>query len=372
MSTAHGVSTSAKGRSHGRDSLGILCREEFSGRIRRERERSDRSREAFSLALFDIDSPGETGRLTSKAQILKNLRSIDEVGWMGERSIGVLLPATCFEGARLFADRVSAKLGSHRIFTYPDNWIPEYKAKSLPLEERCLLSELEPPAAFNMEFPLWKRCLDIVGSLAGLILLSPLFIAMAVFIKVVSPGPAFFRQPRVGKGGKLFTFIKFRTMKTNNDAQAHREHIVERIRAGRCLEKLDDCDPRIIPGGRFLRKSCLDELPQLINVLRGDMSLVGPRPCVDYEAQEYLLWHVRRFDAVPGMTGLWQVSGKNRLSLTEMIRLDIAYESHLCLANDIKILLRTVPAILSMLLHGNGPATPATAPAPAQREKQES
>ena len=167
---------------------------------------------------------------------------------------------------------------------------------------------------------------------------------------MVSPGPALFTQKRVGRGGKLFTFVKFRTMKCGNDTKSHQEHIIRRIRAGESLAKLDDADSRIIPGGKFLRKACVDELPQLFNVLRGDMSLVGPRPCVTYEAREYQTWHKHRFDALPGMTGLWQVSGKNKLTITQMIRLDIAYEAKMSLWNDLSILARTIPAIVVMLV----------------------
>jgi lipopolysaccharide/colanic/teichoic acid biosynthesis glycosyltransferase len=138
-------------------------------------------------------------------------------------------------------------------------------------------------------------------------------------------------------------------MKHGNDQGAHEEHIIKRIRAGQALAKLDDKDSRIIPGGKFLRKACVDELPQLFNVLRGDMSLVGPRPCMAYEAREFLMWHTHRFDAVPGMTGLWQVSGKNKLTFVEMIRLDIAYAANMSLLNDLVILARTVPAIVVMV-----------------------
>jgi lipopolysaccharide/colanic/teichoic acid biosynthesis glycosyltransferase len=208
---------------------------------------------------------------------------------------------------------------------------------------------------FVRRIPIWKRTLDIFGSFLGLIILSPLFLVITVLIKIVSPGPVFFKQTRIGYGAKEFNFWKFRTMKVNTDTSCHQKHLCELINDGDedCEEpnqpmiKLDCDNPNIIPFGHFLRNSCLDELPQLINVLLGDMSLVGPRPPIPYEVEEYLIWHKDRFDGLPGMTGLWQVSGKNRLTFKEMIRLDIQYERQMSLLTDLKILLMTPFAILN-------------------------
>ena len=208
---------------------------------------------------------------------------------------------------------------------------------------------------FVRRIPLWKRTLDIFGSFFGLIILSPLFLAIAVFIKIVSPGPVFFKQTRIGYGAKEFNFWKFRTMKVNADTSCHQAHLCELINeeeedceeSEKPMTKLDIDNPNIIRFGHFLRSSCLDELPQLINVLTGDMSLVGPRPPIPYEVEQYLIWHKNRFDGLPGMTGLWQVSGKNRLTFKEMIRLDIQYERQMSLLTDIKILLMTPFAILN-------------------------
>jgi len=137
----------------------------------------------------------------------------------------------------------------------------------------------------------------------------------------------FFKQERIGYKGRSFDFLKFRTMKADSGTRVHEKHLKTLINNDIQMDKLDgENDPRIIPFGKFLRQSCLDELPQLINVLRGDMSLVGPRPCLAYEAQEYNLWHTKRFDIKPGMTGSWQVNGKNRTTFKEMIRLDINYQ----------------------------------------------
>lgn len=198
--------------------------------------------------------------------------------------------------------------------------------------------------------PWWKRAMDV--SVASLMILFtvPLWAAIAIIIKIVSPGPVFFTQRRAGLRGQEFDFIKFRTMHAENDDSDHKAHMHKLIEAARDgeeppMHKISN-DPRIIPGGHVLRALCLDELPQLINVLRGDMSLVGPRPPVPYEVAEYDAWHMRRLDATPGMTGLWQVSGKNRLTFSEMTKLDIEYSETKSLFGDVMIMLRTPMAIM--------------------------
>ena len=207
---------------------------------------------------------------------------------------------------------------------------------------------------FVRKIPTWKRALDITGSLVGLILFSPIFLLISLIIKMVSPGPVFFRQDRIGYGGKKFSFIKFRTMKVNSDTSEHQQYYCNLIKGNddhcSAMAKLDDNNPQIIPFGKLLRKTYLDELPQLINVLRGEMSLVGPRPPIPYEVAEYNKWHNGRFDAMPGMTGLWQVSGKNTLAFQEMVRLDIIYSRNLSFLCDLKILLLTPVAILSEVI----------------------
>ena len=210
---------------------------------------------------------------------------------------------------------------------------------------------------FVRKIPAWKRSMYILGSILGLILFAPVFLFIALIIKVVSTGPVFFKQERIGFGGKKFIFLKFRTMKINRDPSVHRQYYTRLIDgckngddSAECMLKLDDHDPQIIPFGKLLRKTCLDELPQLVNVLRGEMSLVGPRPPIPYEVDQYSRWHSGRFDAVPGMTGLWQVSGKNRLTFKEMVRLDIRYTRNLSFIGDVKILLMTPLAILSELI----------------------
>jgi len=206
---------------------------------------------------------------------------------------------------------------------------------------------------FVRKMPVWKRALDLFGSLAGLILFFPLFLIIAALIKIVCPGPIFLKQERIGYGGRKFQFLKFRTMKVNCDTTEHQKHLSCLINSDGDMDmpmnKLDDGNTNIFPLGRLLRKTYLDELPQLINVFCGQMSLVGPRPPIPYEVEEYLWWHNDRLNAVPGMTGLWQVSGKNKLTFKEMVRLDIQYSRNLSFYSDLKILGRTPLAIITEL-----------------------
>jgi lipopolysaccharide/colanic/teichoic acid biosynthesis glycosyltransferase len=206
------------------------------------------------------------------------------------------------------------------------------------------------PQVVPVQFPLWKRIFDITCVLLALPFLVPVGILIAVFIKIVSPGPAFFRQPRVGYFGKRFLCLKFRTMLVNADTGVHQSHLKDLMTSNRPTRKLD-CkgDKRLIPGGVVLRALGVDELPQLINVLRGEMSLVGPRPCTPYEFDLFSPRHKRRCEAPPGLTGLWQVSGKNRTTFEEMINLDLYYAEHKSLWFDLKIVVLTIPAILTLV-----------------------
>jgi len=201
-----------------------------------------------------------------------------------------------------------------------------------------------------------KRAMDIVGSIIALILFSPLFVVIALAIKLTSKGRILFKQERVGQCGLRFTFLKFRSMECVNDPGIHQKY-VKRFIAGEVdlaqsgpgqnvVYKIQQ-DPRVTRVGKFLRKTSLDELPQLINVLKGEMSLVGPRPPIPYESEAYEVWHRRRvLEAKPGITGLWQVNGRSRLNFNDMVRLDLQYAKTWSLWLDIKILLRTPRAVL--------------------------
>jgi len=177
--------------------------------------------------------------------------------------------------------------------------------------------------------------------------LLPLAMLIGLLIRIVSAGPVLFKQERIGYLGERFLCYKFRTMFVNSDTAVHRGHLNQLMNSDAPMMKMDSHgDPRIIPFGRLLRASGLDELPQFINVLRGEMSLVGPRPCVSYEYEQYLPWQRERFNTVPGLTGLWQVSGKNRTTFTEMIQLDIKYARCKTIWLDLKIILKTIPALM--------------------------
>lgn len=199
-----------------------------------------------------------------------------------------------------------------------------------------------------------KRASDIIIASVAIILLAPLWLVIALVIKLDSRGAVFYKQERVGMDGRIFLFYKFRTMRVDADDAAHREYQQEYI-AGRAEAMLVEGerpayklvgDARITRVGRLLRRLSLDELPQLLNILRGDMSVVGPRPPIPYEVEAYQLWHRKRLDMKPGLTGLWQVSGRNRLPFDEMVRLDLFYIENWSLLLDLKIILRTLPVML--------------------------
>jgi exopolysaccharide biosynthesis polyprenyl glycosylphosphotransferase len=214
-----------------------------------------------------------------------------------------------------------------------------------------------------------KRAFDVAVAALTLAVISPLFVLIAIAIKLTSRGPILYRQLRVGLGGKPFTFLKFRSMRVGSDAGIHRTYTKDWIygrtgesepaprsvgaaaRAGpngggtAGIHKIT-ADPRVTLVGHVLRRTSLDELPQLWNVLRGDMSMVGPRPPIPYEVERYTEWHKRRLEVLPGITGLWQVSGRNALSFDQMVRLDIQYIETWSVEQDIRILLKTVPVVL--------------------------
>jgi exopolysaccharide production protein ExoY len=195
--------------------------------------------------------------------------------------------------------------------------------------------------------PLWKRALDVGCVMLALPVLAPLLVAIGAWVKLVSRGPLFFRQARIGHRGKPFMCLKFRTMHLNSDCQVHQDYFKQLIQSQAPMTKLDSYgDPRLIRGGAFLRSTGLDELPQLLNVLWGDMSLVGPRPCTPNEYEDYLPWQKHRFATLPGLTGLWQVSGKNKTTFNEMIQLDIQYIQRRSLRLDVLIMVQTFPVLL--------------------------
>jgi lipopolysaccharide/colanic/teichoic acid biosynthesis glycosyltransferase len=198
--------------------------------------------------------------------------------------------------------------------------------------------------------PFWKRGLDLLCLTAALPLTLPVGLCIAAYIKLTSPGPVIFQQERIGLQGRRFTCFKFRSMRVNAEVTTHRHHLRDLMQADVPLTKLDSRgDARLIPLGALLRATGLDELPQLLNVLLGDMSLVGPRPCLPYEYEDFSDWDKQRCNAVPGLTGLWQVSGKNKTTFRQMIQLDIQYARSKSFWLDVRIMFRTFSALMTQV-----------------------
>jgi len=351
---------------------------EFASILHRERDRADRTGQEFSMVVFEVGNGNrETHSVRNLVPILTHhIRSTDSIGWLADGRIGAVLPHTRPECAWMFVANVRKAYNGRVppecvVYAYPSSWLvgddecqsrDPRSLRKTPApgdtgDSGMLFSQVDSADRARpieellshdlFRIPLWKRAIDIVGSLVALLLLSPLLLLVALLIKIVSPGPALFRQIRVGYLGRIFNIWKFRTMHVNADTTLHRSYLQELIHNENEMTKLDHGrDPRIIRFGNLLRATGIDELPQLINVLLGDMSLVGPRPCLPYEAYEYYSWQLRRFDAVPGLTGLWQVSGKNRTTFKEMMRLDIGYAKKRTFLLDVMIVLKTIPAIV--------------------------
>ncbi len=198
-----------------------------------------------------------------------------------------------------------------------------------------------------VRIPAWKRAIDLALCLLALPLFCLICAVMSLILKIVSPGPVLFVQERVGYRGSRFMCYKFRTMIMGADTRSHQVHVDRLLSSNTAMVKLDEKgDSRMIPGSWILRTTGLDELPQIINVFRGDMCIVGPRPCLPYEFEMYQPWQRARFNSMPGITGLWQVSGKNRTTFDEMIRLDVSYSKTRTPSLDLWIIAMTVPALV--------------------------
>jgi lipopolysaccharide/colanic/teichoic acid biosynthesis glycosyltransferase len=355
------------------DQIIFSAREEaiFTEMLRLERHRSQRSGNPFLLALIDIpDLPKRVRRAAFRKAaraISSCTRETDVLGWYErDRQLGLLMTEIGAGNAKdlqLISRRLTTSLSKAiepeiyqrlnlTLRVYPErssggDSIESDDVRSYPT------SPERPRSVLKAQGALWlKRGLDIVGSLLMLALLSPLFLAIAILVKLSSPGPIFFRQTRLGQYGKRFTFFKFRTMYTNCDPAIHEAYVAKLIAGqpeageGKGVYKMQN-DPRVTPLGRFLRKSSLDELPQFLNVLRNEMSLVGPRPPLPYEYERYKLWHKRRvLELKPGITGLWQVEGRSRTTFDQMVRLDLRYGRFRTIWSDLKIVARTPSAVI--------------------------
>ena len=331
---------------------------EFEQLLKRERFRADRNNHRIAMILFSLKENSDTEQNLSVLEnvLRRSVRFTDEIGWFDDTRIAVIHTEAHLVEAEIFSENMESQMESLNIhifisvFMYPSSKM--YYRSEHEKNVRCSVNFLKK-ILNGTQLPWWKRSMDITVAFFALILLSPLFLAVAVIINHVSPGQILFKQERVGRGGKIFNLLKFRTMHSNNNESVHRQHAKDLIQnnglSDKPMAKLDECDNRLIPLGYFIRQSCLDEMPQLINVLRGEMTIVGPRPCIPYEADEYLQWYNKRFDVTPGMTGLWQVSGKNRRTFEQMMRLDIEYSESRSFLLDIYIIAKTPFVIFSQV-----------------------
>jgi lipopolysaccharide/colanic/teichoic acid biosynthesis glycosyltransferase len=315
------------------------------------------------------------------------LRATDEIGWLEDHVIGVVLPNTTAYGAWKLAEDICLECLDDlsppvcTVYSYPSNRRTNAKtsvqptlngvarsgdrvtpakqsvhaktngvarspdhAAPVPAHDTTARPVLDLEALFVQRTPAWKRVLDVVGAAAGLLVLLPVFAITAIAVKLSSPGPIFFRQRRSGRGGQPFVMYKFRTMLAN--AEAYKAALLPLNEQDGPAFKISD-DPRITSVGRILRRTSLDELPQLWNVLKGDMSLVGPRPLPCEETNACERWHRRRLNVAPGLTCIWQVKGRSLVSFAEWVRMDLRYIRSLSMWQDVKLLLLTVPAVVS-------------------------
>lgn len=347
-----------------------LDEESFRRIIAVERKRTERSKAPFVLMLVEIANQNTAKSApaleTVMAALLTASRDTDVVGWYkGKTTIGALftglvsgeksaiLMTILTRATSTLREELSFEqfnLISISLHYYPDDW--DENGPGRP-SNPALYPDLSNQASTKQPHLILKRAIDIVGSLILLVIFFPFCVAIAIAIKATSRGPILFRQMRVGHHGRQFRFLKFRSMYVGNDYSVHRDFVTKLINKGAVADASEGNvykltgDKRITPLGRFLRKTSLDELPQFINVLLGDMSLVGPRPPIPYELAAYQTWHRRRLlEVKPGITGLWQVTGRSTVDFDAMVRLDLKYATSWTPWLDCKILLRTPMAVI--------------------------
>jgi exopolysaccharide biosynthesis polyprenyl glycosylphosphotransferase len=344
---------------------------DFVEMLSRERKRSKRTSMPFLLMLIDINKALQKKSARNMTRILASLltantRETDIKGWYRDNAtIGVIFvgieEADIYSAKEIIAGKMKQKLKENidqellDVMKLSFHIFPEKYDVNLPDNslEPVLYPDLTKTTVSKVTGSILKRCLDVTGSIFGLLLFSPLFLIISILVKATSKGPVFFKQQRVGPFGKTFTFLKFRSMHVNNDETIHREYVTKLIEGNKDCEQNREgdtkcpvfkikSDPRITPLGQFLRKTSLDELPQFLNVLKGEMSIVGPRPPIPYEFEKYDIWHRERLLSMkPGITGLWQVMGRSSTSFDEMVRLDVKYLREWSLWRDIVIIIKT-------------------------------
>jgi lipopolysaccharide/colanic/teichoic acid biosynthesis glycosyltransferase len=338
----------------------------FVERLMLERQRTERSKKSFLMMLLDIDKYTESGKKEIKRKLgsilFSSTRETDLKGWYKNNSvIGVLFTEIGDIERETFRNKIlktlceelnleDAKNIKISFHFFPEN--PD-EQNGNPPDHELFYPDPTRRNKSKKSFFFMKRMIDVLGSVAFLVLFSPFFIVIPILIKLSSSGPIIYRQERVGLNGKKFLFLKFRSMYSNNDSSIHQEFVKNLIRGQRGnvvlgmgseekeVYKITN-DKRVTPLGKYLRKLSLDEFPQIFNVLKGDMSLVGPRPPIPYELEGYEVWHRRRvLEVKPGISGLWQVKGRSRTTFDDMVRMDIQYTKEQSLWLDMKILMLT-------------------------------
>jgi lipopolysaccharide/colanic/teichoic acid biosynthesis glycosyltransferase len=351
----HRIGAKVKPRPRSRPRLKHLhTRKEIDSILHRECARCERNGHEVSLVIIAAGNSGATRHLHRLARLLcQRARGTDEIGWFDSHRICAVLPDTSAEGARDFLGQYveaayqAALSPDGRVLTYPAQWEQD-------LDENFIVPGCEPidrpqrpvgnlAPLLLRPLPMWKRAIDLLGASVALLLASPLLLFAALAIKFSDPGPVFFKQKRAGLGGRPFTIYKFRTMIA--DAEKKKATLRARSEQDGPAFKIRH-DPRITRVGRLLRETSLDELPQLINVIKGEMSLVGPRPLPVDESDRCDVWHRRRMDVTPGLTCIWQVEGRSRVSFAEWIRMDRTYIGRRSLWQDLKLIVMTVPSVL--------------------------
>ena len=332
----------------------VVSGPEFRRELEREKRRAERSQRALSLTVLRVPSEDDAGSLVAEMLAIK--RETDLVGWLDATTLAVLCVDTNAQGREGFLRKVT-KLTAGRGVAMDAATFPEALFESLARgcaadvdaqAERLMAGEAESAGYAG------KRIFDCFFAALALLVLAPLLLLVALAIALDSRGPVIHRQKRLGRGGVPFTFYKFRSMWSDVDHCIHRDFVLGLIRDGDAQPAPPGSNPyklsgdaRITRVGRFIRKTSIDELPQLFNVLRGDMSLVGPRPPLPYEAANYEPWHLRRILGIqPGITGLWQVEGRSRVGFNEMVRMDLRYLRKCSFGLDLRILVRTVRVVL--------------------------
>lgn len=334
----------------------ILSAEALRKMLQAERMRSDRSGIKFCLVVFALDGKKSEQIDQLVTHINGRLRATDSLGLVGEHEIGVILWDTLEPGAKSYVKDIQSQeaadcIVSATLYIYPQTNGESDSIKTSASREPGAHTRPDGTAIqtepleilFIQKLPAWKRALDVVGASVGLVILSPLLVLTAILIKLTSKGPVLFKQERDGLGGRRFIIYKFRTMRAD----------AERLKAElRALSEQDGPafkltnDPRITWIGRYLRKTCIDELPQLWNVLKGDMTLVGPRPLDSKEAAKISVWGKRRAEVTPGLTCIWQVYGKSKVTFNEWMRMDIRYMNQRTVRGDLRLILDTLLAVV--------------------------